>query len=490
MIISRDAYISIFVLESIMVKPTQVERLEKCGNSLKINCDNLLHMQPSTSKDTIDTSTLYDELDSFRNKWRRELNVLSNPVHIDCNDSNDSLKLKNVTLEDEKENEYDKAKRLFLIAVRLEQDDQHYESIAYYKQAMKLLPDIEKLIFKEQCELSAKDNLELKESQDNSYAENPKPKNDIDLLSRIRTNFNDDKLNIGYSFCRPAFKMKSGSTHLSSLPYELFLLILRWVIGEELDLHSLQQFSLVNRGFYLLSRDPSIWRGICYKIWGDNTLAIKEKSNRTMENVEKNVHVNWINMFKKRPRVSFNGVYKNRTKYIRTGDSCFQDMTYRPFHVVRYYRYLRFFPDQRVLVMTTTEEPDRVLPMFRNATNSSHFSPELSVLDGSFEISKDNQITITAERDCKIIEARSRFRGPYLPYSKQTPKNQKFVLKFQLSSNRNRNNTLDWLSYSIITRLDNEQNVTSFEINDGAFPELTFHKMEDFKYKIDRPLVF
>ena len=53
------------------------------------------------------------------------------------------------------------------------------------------------------------------------------------------------------------------TTHISALPMEIILYVLRWVVSSDLDLRSLEMCSRVCRGFYLCSRDPEIWRLAC-----------------------------------------------------------------------------------------------------------------------------------------------------------------------------------------------------------------------------------
>lgn len=58
----------------------------------------------------------------------------------------------------------------------------------------------------------------------------------------------------------------SGSNvHISQLPMEMLLLILRWVVSTDLDLRSLDQCALVSKGFYICARDPEIWRLACLR---------------------------------------------------------------------------------------------------------------------------------------------------------------------------------------------------------------------------------
>lgn len=55
------------------------------------------------------------------------------------------------------------------------------------------------------------------------------------------------------------------TTHISALPMEIVLYILRWVVSSELDLRSLEMFSRVCRGFYISARDTEIWRLACIR---------------------------------------------------------------------------------------------------------------------------------------------------------------------------------------------------------------------------------
>lgn len=59
--------------------------------------------------------------------------------------------------------------------------------------------------------------------------------------------------------------ISTGGIHISSLPFEIMLLILKWVVSNHLDFRSLESFACVCKGFYLISRDTSIWKTACQK---------------------------------------------------------------------------------------------------------------------------------------------------------------------------------------------------------------------------------
>ncbi|ELV11970.1 F-box only protein 9 [Tupaia chinensis] len=52
--------------------------------------------------------------------------------------------------------------------------------------------------------------------------------------------------------CQP--ELESSQTHISVLPMEVLMYIFRWVVSSDLDLRSLEQLSLVCRGFYICAR--------------------------------------------------------------------------------------------------------------------------------------------------------------------------------------------------------------------------------------------
>lgn len=66
-------------------------------------------------------------------------------------------------------------------------------------------------------------------------------------------------------------------------------------------------------------------------------------------------------MYIDRPRVHFNGCYISKTSYLRYGENNFQDQFYRPIHLIEYYRYIRFFPDGLVFMMTTPDDPGQTI---------------------------------------------------------------------------------------------------------------------------------
>lgn len=477
--------------------------------------------RPGTSK--TNTAALYTELDHFRQRWRRELEGnsryltghKSNNVDSDEEPVSKSTKSdENTTSSTDKKNQesqagnpwedptYQKAKTLFLTAVELEKDDMHYESIRYYKQAMYLYPNIEKQLFKEQSEKkTTRQEILLDLIGKHTGEPNLIRDDNIEpLYDRIRRAQIEDYGDEAVYMCKPNHKQKGNTLHVSDLPHELMIQIICYVVGQELDTTSLENLGSVCRGFYLLSKDSLLWRSICVQVWGKRIMTEDKKQYLIHDSpisLSGDSKIDWRHMYYNRPRLNFDGVYISRTKYIRQGDTGFHDLTYRPFHVIRYYRYIRFFPGNRLLILTTNEEPDRICPIFRHAFDTSHFSPELSVMEGTYEFSDiTNKLSIVAEKDCRQespLSIRSQRRQHHFHWSRQTPLSQKFSLKFDLKTTKSRpykNNVLKWVEYNIMSRFETGHDMTTFEIAPDTFPNLTFFRVKMTNLTTSKPLVY
>jgi hypothetical protein len=72
----------------------------------------------------------------------------------------------------------------------------------------------------------------------------------------------------------------------------------------------------------------NVWFSL-FSVWGVNCGGLAH-------------YESWRKMFIERPRLHFNGCYISKTTYVRNGENSFQDQFYRPWHIVEYYRYLRY----------------------------------------------------------------------------------------------------------------------------------------------------
>ncbi|KAM5326017.1 F-box only protein 9 isoform 3-T3 [Glossophaga mutica] len=262
----------------------------------------------------------------------------------------------------------EKARELFLKAVEEEQNGALYEAIKFYRRAMQLVPDIEfKITYTRSPDGDGVGNSYIEDNDDDSKM--------ADLLSYFQQQLTVQESLL--KLCQP--ELESSQAHISVLPMEVLMYIFRWVVSSDLDLRSLEQLSQVCRGFYICARDPEIWRLACLKVWGRSCIKLVP-------------YTSWREMFLERPRVRFDGVYISKTTYIRQGEQSL-DGFYRAWHQVEYYRYIRFFPDGHVMMLTTPEEPQSIVPRLRTRNARTD-----AVLLGHYRLSQDtdNQTKVFA----------------------------------------------------------------------------------------------
>ncbi|KAI1739090.1 hypothetical protein F4680DRAFT_422821 [Xylaria scruposa] len=90
-------------------------------------------------------------------------------------------------------------------------------------------------------------------------------------------------------------------------------------------------------------------------------------------NVAAGGYATWQSMFRRRPRVRFNGCYISTVNYIRPGVNSGQHLTWNtPVHIVTYYRYLRLFRDGTAISLLTTDEPAHVVHHLTKENIPSH----------------------------------------------------------------------------------------------------------------------
>lgn len=357
----------------------------------------------------------------------------------------------------------EKAKELFLKAAEEEQNGALYEAIKFYRRAMQLVPDIE---FKINYNWSPDGDGIGKNFMDDANDDSKMS----DLLSYFQQQLTFQEASL--KLCQPEYD--TSQTHISVLPMEVLMYIFRWVVSSELDLRSLEQLSLVCKGFYICARDPEIWRLACLKVWGRSCVKLVP-------------YITWRQMFLERPRVRFDGVYISRTTYIRQGEQSL-DGFYRAWHQVEYYRYMRFFPDGQIIMLTTPEEPQTIVPRLRTKNSRTD-----AMLLGHYRLSQDtdNQTKVFAVITNKKEEKSAEYQK--YRYFRRAPvqeTDRSFHVGLQLcSSGRYRFNKLVWIHHSchISYKSTGETVVTAFDI-DKMYTSLFFARVKSFTAVSERPL--
>ncbi|EEB11637.1 F-box only protein, putative [Pediculus humanus corporis] len=417
-----------------------------------------------------------NELSNFRQLWQKDISANCNQVKNDIPVVSPLPKKENIKSEKEDEDEIEiVAKKWFLEGVEHEKSGRLIEAIRHYKKAVQLVPDIEfKLCdylgkqkevnewetLEEETHSNIQSNNEF-ETDDEGNEEDLEDENGkLDLMTKLQRFIAKTK-----AICRPAKEQKT--THISSLPIEIIFYILRWVVSCDLDLRSLEMFSMVCRGFYVCSRDPEIWRLACLKVWGVNCGHLKNYDS-------------WRTMFLKRPHLNYNGCYISKTTYIRHGETSFQDQFYRPWHVVEYYRYFRFFPEGIVYMLTTPDQPAPVTCILKGRENRHP-----SLLTGHYRLQDDRVFIILQRED--LINHRYRKRKNNIPMDLIE---QTFHIELQVVSRKNRiNNCLIWKRYCVTSLRGTTETKTSFEVMSNKFPCLWFSRVKSYTTESEKPLI-
>ncbi|XP_030627347.1 F-box only protein 9 isoform X2 [Chanos chanos] len=405
-----------------------------------------------------DDSNLQLELSAFRAQWMSELQPGSGYSSAQQGLS----KMASLKREQELARE-EKARELYLRAVEEENNGAVYEAIKYYKMAMQLVPDIEFRI-----------NYSRSPDPDRvggSYlVENERDSEIDDLLAYFQQQLTmqDSSLRI----CQP--EVETTQVHISALPLEVLMYIFRWVVSCDLDLRALEQLSLVCRGFYICARDPEIWRSACLRVWGRSCTKVLPFTS-------------WREMFLERPRVRYDGVYISKTSYIRQGEESL-DGFYRAWHQVEYYRYLRFFPDGQVMMLTTPEDPLITVPRLRSRNSRVE-----AILFGHYRLSQDtdNQTKVYVVVSKRKEEKGGEFQKNRFCRRNPAPEaDRSFHVGLQLSSGgRQRFNKLVWIHHSchITYRSTGETVVTTFDM-DKMYTPLYFARVKSYTAFSERPL--
>ncbi|XP_055325137.1 F-box only protein 9 [Sitodiplosis mosellana] len=397
-----------------------------------------------------------ETLDQFREKWQQELNTTKRIKQ------NKVIQQKTTSCE-EPNNSNDQAELLFMQGDALERKGKVFEAMRMYRRAVHIDPDIE---FKMYDKLKANiytatvkpdTRKESAANDDNEYIEDLSC---VDLVHRFETSIVNGNGNLFNRDTAEGVIVTDG-LHISSLPTEIILYILRWVVSSNLDMRSLEQCSMVCKGFYLIARDMEIWRLACFKVWGHGVGILKGSK-----------YSSWRQMYIERPRAWFNGCYISKTSYLRYGERSFQDQFYRPVHLVEYYRYIRFFPDGTVLVVTSTDEPSHMVGKLQLGHNRH------DVLKGNYKFSNDMVTIIVRKNKTKDHGHEDRYRG-FMDYEKEPPT---FCLQLLMSYTKKRRlPQLEWKKYSIIQRQNKyEELCTDFDLTPNIYPALIFSRVKSY----------
>lgn len=418
------------------------------------------------------TSTVEDVLETFRNEWRQE--VLNANNSSSSGESTPTASVQEEIVEDDNADNFEEARQLFLKGVEFEKNGELYDAIQFYKKAVALVPDIEFKAFKY---AKSNETTDDKSSVNRDTNGNPSTSSnnsteieEEEEISDLVTKFMIVNVSNERS-CRPEFPQ--NETHISSLPIEIIINILKWVISSDMDLTSLERFSEVCRGFYLASRSKDIWRLVCLNTWGASSIVSEPKC--------------WRKYFIETPRINLNGCYIAKVTYLREGERGFQDEFYRPWHVVQYYRFLRFFPNNLILMNISADHPSTIVKHLNRKLFNNPIANTL--LFGDYRIVKDRVICVLTKRNevpkpATVLSKRKRRNSmAYFDVPDQE-------MRFELEIKGKRNKRLQWIHYEVVNKYKNGRE-THDEIdvsNVNNYPPLIFSQVKSYNLQTFAPL--
>lgn len=373
------------------------------------------------------------------------------------------------------------ARNLFLEGVELEQTGKLYDAILQYKKAFHLVPDIEFKVFNLSKEKDANANSNPDLINDKGATSSKKDNEASHLL--VQDEFEGDllstfsKLSLQHQcICQPDKPTIDG--HISSLPMEVLINILQWVLSAKLDLHSLESCSRVCRGFYLASRSSDIWRRVCLKTW--NIESFEALSDSIKNNLNNEEH-NWRKYFLANPRVHLNGCYIAKVSYMRQGERGFQDHElYRAWHVVQYYRLIRFFPGGKLVMVNTADEPAQAVKVFNNLQSTGITDS----MNGRYRTVHDKVICVVQKNHTDTSQKNLKYKrggkSKDLPYIFEVPDQ---VFHFEMQIKGKKFNQLHWLNYAVVSRYKStgKTQQTEFNVKDiYSYPPLYFSRVKSY----------
>ncbi|KAF2661546.1 hypothetical protein K491DRAFT_700934 [Lophiostoma macrostomum CBS 122681] len=177
----------------------------------------------------------------------------------------------------------------------------------------------------------------------------------------------------------------------------------------------------------------------------------------------------YLSLFRRRPRIRFNGCYISTVNYMRPGASSPTSVSWNsPIHIVTYYRYLRFLRNGTLISLLTTSEPADVVPyLYLEHAHKNHgnlpSAPMKDALLGRWRLSgpagpsKPYVDSSSADGEGEVEMAVEDEGTLYLETEGVTPKYlYKMALTLGTAGKGARNNKLSWQGYWSYNRLTDD----------------------------------
>eukprot|EP00053_Salpingoeca_punica_P020071 m.207166 g.207166 ORF g.207166 m.207166 type:complete len:534 (+) comp17785_c0_seq10:194-1795(+) len=408
-----------------------------------------------------------DELESFRQQWRREIRQHADHTTDSNNNSaagaagagaakSPKPQSSGPSVSEESMME---AFRLFAMGNSFEEEGRLNQAVALYQRAARLVPDID-IRFTEWFRSREKGKRNAPATSAaaaagvsdagsaSAHAHDDEDHTD-DLLAHALT---DTDVRI-----QSADSSKQGFTGLAD---EIWLEIFSHAICFDFDVRVALRLSLVCKKFYLLLRDSVLWKQIATGLWPSAVTPSPWNS--------------WMAMCRERPRLQFHGLYISRNAYVRYGEQSL-DQFYKPVHLVEFFRYMRFFSDGCVAFFTSTDPLTAVVPR----VTRSPMALKMGVMLGTYTLFGHNEVLVHIQHT-RVNEKRQARRGVVV---ETTRFNYNVRLRI-VQSNHHKSWRLEWVSYT----LQNSRSAQPTELDlttPNDFRPLVFARVRAFMHDAD-----
>ncbi|KAJ7782058.1 hypothetical protein DFH07DRAFT_792437 [Mycena maculata] len=332
-------------------------------------------------------------------------------------------------------------------AVQHEQSGQLDEALALYRQAFRMEPNVDKAYHTQEMLAS----ISAAQTQSVTSA---KPGEDVDQLGKVLQRavviksgeehggvVTGTLASLIESFPQDLVfepEDEEQPMHLNILPEEILIVIIR-----KLDHTTIERFAAVSRKARLLTLDPGVWRELVVLSYKPPQVASLE----SMVPVVTQYQSDFRRVYVEHPRVRLDGVYIAVCHYVRPGLS--ESHWVNISHLITYHRYLRFFPDGKVLSLLATEEtaPAQLIHTLKPSLRKK------GLFIGTWKLSGD-VVTIS-----NLIDASGRFPIPPIGGNNEPFARYSFSMILSLRSRPlGRWNKLDLTAYNSV---DLENNNTT-----------------------------
>ncbi|KAI3652500.1 hypothetical protein MP228_001925 [Amoeboaphelidium protococcarum] len=233
-------------------------------------------------------------------------------------------------------------------ATQLERNGKLTEALTSYRKAYKLDEFVEDLIHSEQKSAGKSSQVNKNSDNQQSIKKSDKQLSDLDIEQLLNDlhNLKIDNVIVKASNYR-------HNTHISQLPAEIFTSFILPQVAQ-MDAPSVERFGQVCRQFYKYTRDDNLWKQVCRYYHRSSSQSLAIASPLPNDQL-------YRDLFLSTPRLRYDGVYISRCTYARQGLS--EHTFSQPYHLVVYYRFLRFYPDGSVISLLSNREPQDVISM-------------------------------------------------------------------------------------------------------------------------------